>query len=79
MDLHLPVVLRGAFLPISGMTFQGQSEKKGKELMANLFNVEERQEKEKNTVIQARMLRTTNISDPPYFLHFELDINRSVQ
>ena len=66
------IILRGGFSPISGMTFVGQNEPKGKLILDNLFNVEETQESGKNCVLVARILRTTSVSET-FELRFDLD------
>ena len=61
------VALRGGFSPITGMTFQGQNEEKGRKIMDNLFNieVEEVQNADHPTAtIRARMLSCRSAASP---------------
>ena len=71
------VVLRGGFSPITGLTFRGQNEEKGKKIAINLFNVEEIQVPGENTVITAKILRSTSINEH-WLLRFELNSSREV-
>ena len=61
------IILRGAFSSITGLTFQGQNIPKGRDLIPNLMNPEEEQIPGEDTVtIRGRIIRETNINDPPW-------------
>lgn len=62
-DSGRKVILRGGFSSISGLEFQGQNLVKGRQILDNLFNIEEVQEEGKATTISARILRTTSINE----------------
>ena len=67
------ITLRGAFSSIKGLNFSESKLKNGRDLIKdNLFNVEEKQGSNKS-VISARILRTTNVNDTPYFVEFEVE------
>ena len=73
------ITLRGAFSSINGMKFDGQKEVKGRRLMKNLMNVEEIiTPGAATTVIQAKIIRQTNVTEAPYKLRFEVDSTRRV-
>ena len=71
-----PITLRGAFSSISGLTFTGAKLKNGKELIDdNLFNIEVEEVQKSDdpkAVIRARMFRTTNVTETPYLIEFEV-------
>jgi hypothetical protein len=68
----LPITLGGAFGKIQGLEFEGMRLKNGRELIGNLCGIQEEQ-KGDTVIINARILRTTNVNDTAYSVQFEVD------
>ena len=61
------ITLLGAFLSINGLNFDGKKLQNGRELKDNLFNIQvEKVHKSSKTVIRAKLLHTTSVTEQPY-------------
>ena len=68
------VTYGGAFSPVTGMAFEGQSLSKGKGMIENIFNVLEKDcPQEQHITIWGKIIRATNVKEDPYNLRLEVE------
>ena len=72
------VIQNGGFSKMSDLQFRDSVFKKGKDILDNLFNVQENKKCDRSGFITAKIFRTTSIRSNPYSLHFDLDNQRKV-